>query len=153
MVRGSQAKGSATIRRFTDEARSIDTVIGADARLEGKLRGNTNVEISGEFEGEIDVSGLVWLRPGGKISADLKATDVVLEGEASGKFIATNKIDIRVSAHVEGEITSNTIAMAEGSIFEGTITMAGEGGDARVVKYKEKRSSGAAPNTPEKTDS
>ncbi len=151
--RGSQAKDSDAERRFTDEKRSIDTVIGAGVRVEGKLNGKTNIDISGEFEGEIDVSGLVWLRPGGKLVANLNATDVVLEGNASGKFIAANKIDLRKSGHVEGEITSKTIAMAEGSFFEGSITMAGDVGDTGVIRYEEKRSPATKSNSPEKPHS
>jgi cytoskeletal protein CcmA (bactofilin family) len=149
VLRGSQATGSEVERRFTDRERSIDTVIGADVRIEAQLRGKTNVDISGVFDGDIDVSGLVWLRPGGKITGNLKATDVVIEGDVSGKILASNKIDLRASAHVEGELTSKTIAMAEGSFFEGSITKAVDGGNASIHKYEEKRAPAQVSERPE----
>ena len=150
VLRGSQDKSSAADRRFTDGTQAIDTRIGADTHFEGQIRGTSNVEISGEVKGEVEVDGLVWLRPGGRLTATVKATDLVLEGEASGAFVAAAKIDLRATAHVVGELSSNSVAMAEGSFFEGTIAMAGKSGEASVLRYEEKRSADQASDSPEK---
>jgi cytoskeletal protein CcmA (bactofilin family) len=140
-------------RRFTDSAETFDTVIGPDAELKGEIKGQTNVQVLGSFNGDIEIDGLFWLRPGGKLSVTISATDMVIEGEIEGKLNASNKVDVRATARVKGDISSGSVAMADGSFFEGNISMPkGESGKANVVRYEEKRTESAAEeNKPEKT--
>ena len=51
-------------RRFTDEREGFASSIGRNVAIEGTIRGTTNLEIWGSFEGDMEIEGLVWLRPG-----------------------------------------------------------------------------------------
>ena len=126
-------------RRFTDERDGFASSIGRDASIEGTFRGSTNLEIWGRFEGDIQIEGLVWLRPGSRFAGELQATDLVVEGELRGTVRAVNKVDMRASCHVEADVTAARVAAAEGSHIEGRINVSGPG-DA-VVGYEERRES------------
>jgi len=125
-------------RRFTDESDAFATVLGADLRIEGSLRGSGSLELKGSFKGELSVEGLVWIRPQGSIEGEIKASSVVVEGEVVGSVQATGKVDLRKGCRVEGDITANAVAAADGSFFEGRITMP-KAAETQVVAYEEKR--------------
>jgi len=124
-------------RRFTDEREGFASSIGRDVTIEGTIRGATNLEIWGSFEGELEIEGLVWLRPGSKFAGDLTATDLVVEGELRGTVRATSKVDMRASCRVEADVTATRVAAAEGSHIEGRITVAEQSDQA--VGYAERR--------------
>jgi len=124
-------------RRFTDEREGFASSIGRDVTIEGTIRGATNLEIWGSFEGELEIEGLVWLRPGSKFAGDLTATDLVVEGELRGTVRATSKVDMRASCRVKADVTATRVAAAEGSHIEGRITVAEQSDQA--VGYAERR--------------
>jgi cytoskeletal protein CcmA (bactofilin family) len=124
-------------RRFTDAREGSASVIGRDLRLEGALRGTTDLEIWGSFEGELSIDGLVWLRPGSRFTGELRASDLVVEGELTGTIDAVGKVDMRATCRVEADVTAGRVAAAEGSHIEGRIRVTGTSGD--VVGYPERR--------------
>ena len=125
-------------RRFTDESDAFATVLGPGLRIEGDLRGTGNHELKGSFKGKISVEGLVWIGPQGSINGEVEASSVVVEGEVGGSIHATVKVDLRKGCRVEGDITASAMAAADGSFFEGRITMP-ETPEPQVVAYEEKR--------------
>jgi cytoskeletal protein CcmA (bactofilin family) len=124
-------------RRFTDEREGFASSIGRDVTIEGTIRGATNLEIWGSFEGEMEIQGLVWLRPGSRVIGELVATDLVVEGELRGKVRADRKVDMRATCHVLADVTASKVAAAEGSYIEGRITVAEQ--TSEVIGYAERR--------------
>lgn len=125
-------------RRFTDAVGEFSTVLGPGTSFEGTFEGSTNVRILGGFRGSIRIEGLVWLGPEARFDGGVEATDVVVEGTLRGTIHGAGKVELRASCHVEADISAPTVAAAEGSFFEGAITMAGDSG-RRMVTYREKR--------------
>ncbi len=124
-------------RRFTDEREGFPSSIGRDVIIEGTIKGATDLEIWGSFEGEMEIQGLVWLRPGSRFAGDLIATDLVVEGEFRGTVRATRKVDMRATCHVIADVTASKVAAAEGSYIEGRITVAEHSDE--MVGYAERR--------------
>ena len=124
-------------RRFTDEREGFASVIGREVQIDGTIRGAANLEIWGSFEGEIEIEGLVWMRPGSRVAGEIVATDLIVEGELRGTVRATRKVDMRATCRVEAEVTAATVAAAEGSYIEGRITVSHRAND--VVGYAERR--------------
>ena len=134
---GRNADDDRRQRRFTDEREGFSSSIGRNVTIEGTIRGATNLEIWGSFEGEMEIEGLVWLRPGSRFTGELLTTDLVVEGELSGTVRATAKVDMRASCHVEADVTATRVAAAEGSHIEGRITVAEQ--TDHVIGYTERR--------------
>lgn len=124
-------------RRFTDEGEGAASVIGREVQIKGTIRGATNLEIWGSFEGDMDIEGTVWLRPPSRFAGEIVTTNLVVEGELRGTVRATEKVDMRSTCRVEADVTANRVAAAEGSYIEGRITVAGAAD--RVVGYTERR--------------
>ncbi len=125
-------------RRFADNVREFDTVVGRNMHLKGNLEGKANVDVRGALEGETRLQGLLIVQVEGKHKGNISATNVIVEGQVEGNISSTNKVELRASCRVTGDIGASSVAIAEGCFYEGTINM----GDAPVTRsFQEKRSS------------
>jgi cytoskeletal protein CcmA (bactofilin family) len=65
---------------------------------------------------------------GALMKAKIKAASVVVAGTVSGEINATERIEIRPSARISGNLAAPRMAMHEGAIFEGRCAMKPEEG-------------------------
>lgn len=126
-------------RRFTDGSDAFTTILGPDLEIKGTLSGTGSLELKGSFKGELSIEGLVWIRPNGSVNGEIKASSVVVDGRIVGSVETTGKVDLRKGCRVEGDISASSVAAADGSFFEGRITMP-QSPKPEVVAYEEKRS-------------
>lgn len=126
-------------RRFTDTSKGNSTVIGQGIHVKGEITGPASIEVWGSLEGRAGTEGLLWVRGGGEVDGEVAATNVVVEGKVRGTIHAKEKVELRSTCQVEGDLAARTVAIAEGSYFEGRIRMSGGLGVGRQVSFKEKR--------------
>ena len=69
----------------------------------------------------------------------VNACGVIVEGKLRGNIESADKVELRASGRVLGDITCRKLAMAEGCVFQGAITMPEEAG--QPVPFVEKRKS------------
>lgn len=118
-------------------------VIGPSIQLDGDLRGQEDLLIEGE------VSGTVQLRDNsltvggqGKVKADVYAKEIHVEGSVEGDLFGAERVVVRKSAQVRGNITSPRVAIEEGARFKGAIEMDSTAVEAALGKS---RSAGGPP--------
>ncbi len=126
-------------RRFTDQSSTASTVIGKGIHVEGEITGSAPIEVWGSIEGKAGTEGLFWVREGGRVGGEIVATNIVVEGNVQGTIQAKEKAELRSNCKVEGDLSAKTVAIAEGSFFEGRVRMGGKGGTAPQASFKEKR--------------
>jgi len=98
--------------------------IGKSIVLTGELSGDEDLTVEGRVEGTIDLHDhVLTVGPNGHIKAQVIARAIVVLGQMTGKLIATEKVDIRESGSVQGDIVSPRVAIADGAYFRGTIDM------------------------------
>ena len=101
----------------------VTSVIGPGISWKGDLRGKGGVRIEGALEGEIAVRGLVIIGETGRVTCELlKAGTVIVAGTISGQIIA-NKLEIRATGRVYGDVTVQSISTDEGAFLRGKVTM------------------------------
>ena len=122
-------------RRFTDQTSTSSTVIGRGIHVEGEITGSAPIEVWGSIEGKAGTEGLFWVREGGKVDGEIAATNIVVEGEVEGTISARDKAELRSNCKVQGDLSAKTVAIAEGSFFEGRVHMGG-GGAQQIFKEK-----------------
>lgn len=123
-------------RRFRDRIGQPATVIGPEARVEGRITGRGHVLVAGTVEGDAEVEGAVTLAEGGRWEGSVKADDVILAGSFSGDLEARDGLEIAARARVEGRIVAGRLAMAEGSVVDAEIRVTGGG---EITRFEEKR--------------
>lgn len=127
-------------RRFTDAFETMDTVIGSQVRFQGEIAGSTNLEIRGQLEGNAEIDGLVVLRKEGRCRGQIKATSALLEGTLEGTVEVAEKIELGSTARVMADLSARSVAIAEGSYFQGKVQMeTGEGAGKEDLSFEERR--------------
>jgi cytoskeletal protein CcmA (bactofilin family) len=103
---------------------AVQTVLGRGVALKGELSGREDVCIDGEFEGQIRVSGAgVTIGANGRVTAEIEAEEIVVEGRIEGSLRARQRLLIRCTGHVTGAVETPRLAIEEGAIFRGRVEM------------------------------
>ena len=101
------------------KAGDFATVIGPDARFKGELTFTGGVRIDGKFEGSIETQGKVLVSEGGELKAEVKANNVTLEGRLVGNLAAKDRVELKASARMEGDVRAAKLLVVEGATFVG----------------------------------
>ena len=100
------------------------TRLGKTVSINGTITGQDDIEISGVFEGDIDVKGEVSIRPEASLNGRINGNRVIISGTTDGHFSASHKMDIRTTARVKGDVSTPLLLLEAGAKFNGKITMA-----------------------------
>lgn len=97
------------------------TVIGSDAKFKGELSFEKGVRIEGGFDGHIKSKGTLHVAEGAKISANVEAANVKVEGECKGNLVVSEKLHLLATAKVEGDLRTTRLEINDGAIFVGNV--------------------------------
>ena len=96
--------------------------IGKSVVLKGQVFSREDLYIDGEVDGTIELlEHRLTVGPHAKVSAAIKAREVVIMGSVRGNIEATDKIDIRKDAKLVGDIKTARIVIEDGAYFKGSI--------------------------------
>jgi cytoskeletal protein CcmA (bactofilin family) len=104
------------------------SVLGGATVLRGESSGNEDLLIEGKFEGKITLPDhCLTIGPNGHVKAEIHARVVVILGFNEGNISAGEKIKIRKTGQVVGDLLSAAIAVEEGAYFKGSVDLRREG--------------------------
>ena len=119
----------------------LTAFIDQGSQFEGKLSFKDTVRIDGAFQGEISSENTLIVGESGEIEATIRSTVVVISGSVTGDIHAGKQIVLHKTARVQGDLHTPSIAIEEGAIFNGTLSMkqpganpASGGGNLKAVK-------------------
>jgi cytoskeletal protein CcmA (bactofilin family) len=104
------------------------STLGRSMVLKGELTGKEDLTVEGQFEGTIDVAeNTVTVGAQGQVKSEIRARHVIVHGSVSGKIAAREKIDIRRTGNVTGDLVASGVAIEDGAYFKGSIEILREG--------------------------
>jgi len=104
-------------------AERVTSVLGPGIIWKGNLRGSGGVRIEGAFEGDITLRGLVVIGETGRITCqNLRANSVIVAGTVNGGITA-ERLDIRSTGRVWGDVVVVALATEEGAFLRGQVRM------------------------------
>jgi cytoskeletal protein CcmA (bactofilin family) len=109
-------------RKRMAEDREV-TIVGQGATLEGNVVSAGSLRIDGNVKGQINADGDVMLSPQSQVDADLRAENVTVAGRFKGNIIVKGTAELARGGRVDGNITSKTLVVQEGAIFQGQSIM------------------------------
>ncbi len=89
-----------------------DTEIKGDLTFEGSFR------IDGRFIGKIDSDSVLIIGENGKVDADIKIGNIIINGEVKGTIQAKEKVEINANGRVIGTVITPKLAVEEGAYLE-----------------------------------
>ncbi len=105
-----------------DNFRADVAHIGKSVLVKGELSGSEDLYLDGEVEGSIllkDHSLIVG--PHGRVRANVQARDVVVHGKVDGNIRGTERVELKKSAVLVGDISTQRIIVEDGAFFKGAV--------------------------------
>ncbi|MFZ0705265.1 MAG: polymer-forming cytoskeletal protein [Candidatus Korobacteraceae bacterium] len=138
------ARSSEPVR--TDLPRNVDVAtIGKSVVVKGELSGSEDLYVDGQVEGSITLRGQsLTIGPNGRVRANVEARNVILHGQVDGNITASDRVELRKSASLKGDIATARIAIDDGAYFKGTIDIQ----KAEPAKVEAKPQAMAAASSP-----
>lgn len=100
-----------------------DTLIGKEVIAEGTLSTEGDIQINGQFKGELSTTQDLIVGEHAKIKANVTALNVYVAGEVEGDIQATERLEILETGRVNGNVTSQAMSIEPGGILKGSSTM------------------------------
>lgn len=105
-----------------DNFRNDVAHIGKSVVVKGELSGSEDLYLDGEVEGSIELKGnALTIGPNGRVRANIHARDVVVHGKVDGNIRGTERVELRKSALLNGDIFTQRIVIEDGAFFKGSI--------------------------------
>lgn len=128
-------------------------IIGPSISINGELKGQEDLVVEGTIEGTVELKqNTLTVGPKGTIKAQVYAHTILVDGTVNGDLFASERISIRKSARIEGNILAPRISLEDGAKFRGSIDMDAESEAFRNV-FKDKSSNAVTPAPTQKSAS
>lgn len=117
--------------------------IGKSVVIRGELSGSEDLYIDGQVEGTIELrEHNLTVGPNGRVNANVNAKEVVVQGAVKGNIRAVDRVEIRKSGSVAGDLVAARIVIEDGAFFKGSIDIqkGGEGKSGGAPKAAESSS-------------
>lgn len=107
----------------SDSLRTAElATIGKSVMVKGELSGSEDLYIDGQVDGSIVLRGqTLTVGPNGRVRANVEARNVIVHGRVDGDVQATERVDLRKTAFLSGDILTARISIEDGAFFKGTI--------------------------------
>ena len=99
--------------------------IGSSVLIKGELSGREDLYLDGEVEGTIELRECNFtVGPNGRVRGNVHVKSVIVQGKIQGNISASQRVELRNSAAVTGDIATDRILMEEGAVFKGKLETA-----------------------------
>src|SRR5512140_831064 len=118
-----RASNSADSPASAQAVERITSVLGPGVIWHGAVSGSGGVRIEGAFEGTIALRGMLVIGETGRVTCEnVRANTVVVAGAVRGN-ITTQKLEIRSTGRVWGDVITTAFVTDEGAFLRGQIRM------------------------------
>jgi len=96
--------------------------IGKSVVVKGEISSSEDLFVDGEVRGAIELrEHSLTVGPNGRVEANVTAREIIVQGTLNGNLHATEKIEIRKTGSLLGDLTTARIIIEDGAYFKGSI--------------------------------
>ena len=103
----------------------INTLLGRGSEFEGKLTFEGTVRIDGTLKGEVFSDDVLIVGEGARVEAEIDVGEIIIQGMVVGNIRAKRSIEILTPGRVKGDLSTPSLQIDKGVIFEGRCFMEG----------------------------
>ncbi len=101
----------------------VTALLDQGSIFDGRLTFEGTVRIGGQFKGEIFTNDTLVVNSGAKVDAQIEADTVIISGSVKGNIFARRKVIMHPPATFTGTVTTPSLRIDEGVVFEGASYM------------------------------
>ncbi len=102
---------------------NLTAIIDHGSEIEGKYTCSGTVMLNAKFHGEIVATDTLIVGERGVVNGNIRAGSVVISGQVVGNVLATERVELKRTARVFGDLESPVLVIEEGVLFEGHCRM------------------------------
>jgi cytoskeletal protein CcmA (bactofilin family) len=121
---------------FAKNTKKLESFIGLNSIFKGEVKTEGTLRIDGTIDGNINADWVV-ISEKASLKGDIVAKGIIVSGRVEGNLKAEEIVEIKSKGQVFGDISSNKLSMVEGGIFNGRVSMEGEGSKILAFQTKE----------------
>ncbi len=110
-------------RKKEDFVEDIDSLIGENIKIIGKVEGKGNLRIDGTIEGDIDYLGNITVGETGSVKGNIKCGEISLAGTVNGNISSNSRLVILATGILIGDLEVPSFIVHENARFEGNCKM------------------------------
>ena len=123
MFRKRQDITPATSANTSPSDNRVTSVLGPGIAWKGAISGSGGVRVEGAFDGDIHMHGMLVVGETGRVTSEhVRANLVIVAGALQGNITA-QKVEIRSTGRVWGDVITSAFSTEEGAFLRGQITM------------------------------
>ncbi len=110
--------------------KNVQTMIGAEAVVNGPIKLRGGIIIYGKVYGDIHTDGPVRITISGEVIGDVQASDAHIGGNIHGNVTVSNRIVLGRKSELKGDLIYRSLVIEDGAQFEGSCSVIGVKKDA-----------------------
>ena len=99
------------------ENNKAQSVISNEVEITGTIRSSGSLQLDGKLDGELHCGGDAIIGKSANIKGNLVVNSVTVEGTVHGNINAKDRIEMKSSAHVTGDIKAKRLSVEDGVTF------------------------------------
>ena len=114
--------------------------IGKSISIKGDVVGDEDTILEGRVEGRVSLRNFhLTIGPNGDIQGEVSAKQVTVVGKIAGNVIASERIEVRETGRIQGDLIAPRLPVAEGAVINGAITMKEASALEKQIRPAEKK--------------
>jgi len=95
---------------------------GSSLVIKGELSGSEDLTIEGKVEGKISLpEHVLTIGLGAQVAAEVIARVVILHGSVTGNITAHERVEVKATGRMNGDLVSPKVQMSDGATFTGRL--------------------------------
>lgn len=133
-LKDDKESGASAFAVSSPTSEKVEAFLGRGSKITGTLTFSGPVELDGQVEGEVVAHDRLTIGEGAVIQAKVSGADIVVKGTVNGDISASKRLALKRPAKVFGNITTASLSIEEGVVFEGKSTMSAQPKAQEVAK-------------------
>ncbi|MTI48594.1 MAG: polymer-forming cytoskeletal protein [Firmicutes bacterium] len=119
----------------------MDTLIGQNTKLEGKIEAKGTVRLDGELVGDLVIEGSIIIGNKGVVKGNIICNNIVISGTVEGNIDCKEQLHLTNAGHINGDIKVKSFIVDENAVFEGKCKMQIDGKSSNSLNKGDKNTS------------
>lgn len=103
----------------TTQGEKIQAVIAEDVEVTGQIKSGSSIQIDGKLNGDLSCAGDAVIGKSANIKGNIVVNCTVFSGQITGNISAKDRVELKATARVMGDIKARRLTVEDGVTFIG----------------------------------